>query len=306
VIAAEVEQPTSPLVAAVQELAELARAGDLAALRERVARLHPADVAAAVIDLPGREQALVFRALPKDKAGLVFSYLTAPHQEALIESLSSEEVRNVAAGMPADDRARLLDEMPAEVAARLMETFSPEELEKSRALLNYPENTAGRFMTPDYASIPPEATAGQALEHIRRTGRGKETLNVVYIVDREGHLLEDVRLGSLVLADPATPVKEIPDPGLVFLTVHTDRRRRPARLREITTASRSPSSTTTAACSASSPWTTFSTWRSRPRRRRSSAWAARRPSTRHTPRSASGTWCASAAAGWPRSSWARC
>jgi magnesium transporter len=78
-------------------------------------------------------------------------------------------------------------------------------------------------MTPNYAAIAPEMTAGEALEHLRRTGRGKETLNVVYIVDKDGRLVEDVRLGSLVLADPATRVTEIPDPGLVFLPVRSDR-----------------------------------------------------------------------------------
>ena len=206
-----------------QDLAQLARAGQLAALRERLLRIHPADVAEAIIDLSGQEEALVFRALPKDTAGLVFSYLPPRHQEALIASLSAEDVRSVVAAMPPDDRAQLLDEMPAEVAKRLMETLSPEELEKSRALLGYPENTAGRYMTPNYASIGPDMTAGQALEHIRSTGRGKETLNVVYIVDRDGLLLEDVRLGALVLADPAVHVREIPDPGLVFLPVHADR-----------------------------------------------------------------------------------
>src|SRR5207237_8338575 len=123
---------------------------------------------------------------------------------------SSEEVREVVAGMAPDDRARLLDEMPAEVAKRLMETLGPEELEKSRALLGYPENTAGRYMTPNYASIAPDMTAEQALQHIRRTGRGKETLNVVYMVDDQGRLVEDVRLGSLVLAEPPTPVPESP------------------------------------------------------------------------------------------------
>ncbi len=212
-IAAEVEQ----------DLAQLAREGDLAALRERLRRIHPADIAEAAIDLPDREEALVFRALPKDKAALVFSYLPPPHQEALIKALTAEEVRHVVAGMAPDDRARLLDEMPAEVARRLMEMLRPAELEKSRALLAYPEGTAGRYMTPDYASIPPEVTAGQALEHLRRTGRGKETISVVYIVDADGVLLEDVRLSALVLADPATPVREIPDPGLVCLDVHADR-----------------------------------------------------------------------------------
>ena len=206
-----------------QELAQLAHAGRVPELQERLRRVHPADVAEAVIDLPPQEEALVFRALPKDKASAVFAYLPAPQQEELIAALSTEEVRSVVAGMAPDDRARLLDEMPAEVTKRVLETLSPADLEKSRALLGYPESTAGRYMTPHYAVIAPEMTAGQALEHLRRTGRGKETLNVVYIVDKDGRLVEDVRLGSLVLADPATKVTEIPDPGLVFLPVRADR-----------------------------------------------------------------------------------
>lgn len=72
-------------------------------------------------------------------------------------------------------------------------------------------------MTPNYVSLRPEMTAGEALAHIRREGRGKETLNVVYIVDKDGRLVEDLRLGSLVLADPATRVTEIADPGMVSL-----------------------------------------------------------------------------------------
>ena len=70
-IAAEVEE----------DLAQLAHAGRVAELQERLQRIHPADVAEAVIDLPGQEEALVFRALPKEKAGLVFAYLPAPRQE---------------------------------------------------------------------------------------------------------------------------------------------------------------------------------------------------------------------------------
>jgi magnesium transporter len=206
-----------------QDLAQLAHAGRVPELQERLRRVHPADVAEAIGDLPPQEEALVFRALSKDKAAAAFAYLPPSQQEGLIAALSAEEVRHVVAGMAPDDRVRLLDEMPAEVTKRLLETLSPTDLEKSRALLGYPENTAGRYMTPNYAAIAPEMTAGEALEHLRRTGRGKETLNVVYIVDKDGRLVEDVRLGALVLADPATRVTEIPDPGLVFLPARADR-----------------------------------------------------------------------------------
>ena len=68
--------------------------------------------------------------------------------------------------------------------------MSVDELKKTRELLGYAPNTAGRFMTPNYATIDPNSTAGEAIEHIRRTGRGKETLAVVYMVDRDGRLVD--------------------------------------------------------------------------------------------------------------------
>ena len=75
--------------------------------------------------------------------------------------------------MTPDDRARLLDEMPAEVTRRLLETLSPEELKATRKILNYPEQTAGRYMTPEYVALRPDMTAREALESVRTTGRGK-------------------------------------------------------------------------------------------------------------------------------------
>jgi magnesium transporter len=125
--------------------------------------------------------------------------------------------------MTPDDRTRLLEEMPAEVTRRLLATLSPEELKNVRFLLGYPEDAAGRYMTPRYVTIEPIMTAGQALEHIRKTGRGKETVNVVYIVDAKGRLVEDIRLSSLVLADPETKVLDIQDPPMVKILATDDR-----------------------------------------------------------------------------------
>jgi magnesium transporter len=141
----------------------------------------------------------------------------------LIESLSNEQVRNVLAEMNPDDRTRLLEEMPAEVTRRLLTALSPEDLKNARWLLGYPEDTAGRYMTPRYVTVQPEMTAREALDHIRRTGPGKETVNVVYIVDQRGRLVEDIRLSSLVLADPDSRVVDIDDPPLVKMNATDDR-----------------------------------------------------------------------------------
>src|SRR4051812_44527250 len=138
---------------------------DWKGLRDALVELHPSDVADLIIALPAEEEAYVFRLLPKERAGEVFSYLPAPHQEELIESLSNEQVRSVLSTMSPDDRTRLLEEMPAAVTRRLLSALSPEDLKNARWLLGYPEHAAGRFMSPRYVTVKPEMTAAQAIEH---------------------------------------------------------------------------------------------------------------------------------------------
>ena len=128
-------------------------------LRERLRELNPSDVSDLIIALPAEEEAFVFRVLSKEQAAEVFSYLPPDHQEELIASLTNEQVRSVLQSMTPDDRTRLLEEMPAEVTRRLLTTLSPDELKNVRFLLGYPEDTAGRYMTPRYVTIEPEMTA---------------------------------------------------------------------------------------------------------------------------------------------------
>jgi magnesium transporter len=205
------------------ELRELIRMQSWQQLRERLVDLDASDVADLVIALPSDSEAFIFRLLSRDRAGEVFSYLPPDHQESLIESLSNEQVRAVLAEMNPDDRTRLLEEMPAEVTRRVLAALTPDDLKNARWLLGYPEETAGRYMTPRYVTIGATMTAGEAIEHIRRTGRGKETVDVVYIVDERGVLVEDIRLASLVLAEPVTRVLDIDDPPLVKVQANDDR-----------------------------------------------------------------------------------
>jgi len=196
---------------------------DWRGLRDALVELHPSDVADLIIALPAEEEAFVFRLLPKERAGEVFSYLPPPHQEELVESLSNEQVRSVLSTMPTDDRTRLLEEMPADVTRRLLAALSPEDLKNARWLLGYPEHAAGRFMSPRYVTVKPDMTSAEAIEHIRKTGRGAESVNVAYLVDDKGVLVEDVRLSSLVLADPNMKVRDIDDPPLVCVLATDDR-----------------------------------------------------------------------------------
>src|SRR5437660_11199508 len=162
-----------------QHVPELIRTQNWQELRAALADANSSDIADLIIALPPDSEAFVFRLLPRDRAAEVFSYLPMDHQEGLIKSLSNEQVRAVLAEMNPDDRTRLLEEMPAEVTRRVLATLSPDDLRNARWLLGYPDETAGRYMTPRYVTIGANLTAGEALEHIRRTGRGMETVNVV-------------------------------------------------------------------------------------------------------------------------------
>src|SRR4051812_47020394 len=188
---------------------EIIAAKDWNGLREALTELDPADIAELIDELPPKDEGVIFRVLPRDRAATVFEYLPIDVQRKLLQSLSSAQVHSILNQMTPDDRTRLLEELPAEVTRRLLDTLSPDQLKSARQLLGYPERTAGRYMTPEYVALPPDITAAEALNRIRLTGRGKETLNVIYMLNERGMLLEDVRLGSVVLADPETMIGDI-------------------------------------------------------------------------------------------------
>ncbi|HEX8536530.1 MAG TPA: magnesium transporter, partial [Cystobacter sp.] len=109
------------------------------------------------------------------------------------------------------------------VTKRLLTSLSPDQLKVARNLLGYPDKSAGRYMTPEYLTIPGNLTAGEALAYVRSHGQGRETIHVLYIVDEKGRLLDDVRLASLVLSDPNTRVTDIHDRQLVSIPATADR-----------------------------------------------------------------------------------
>jgi len=186
-------------------------------VRALLSQRHPSDIADIIIELPADDEGIVFRLLSRNAAAEVFAYLPYDHQEGLIESLTREELSSILDTIPDDDRTRLFEELPAEVTRRLLRSLSPDDLKQARKLLGYPPNVAGRFMTPDYVAIKPGMSAREALDHVRLHGQGKETLDVVYVLGEAGTLLDDVRIGSLVLSDPDTKVAEIQDPALVSI-----------------------------------------------------------------------------------------
>src|SRR6266850_1803264 len=161
------------------ELEELIQQKQWDVLRDALSHFHPSDIAEILVDIPEADDVPIFRILPRELAGKVFAYLPHHHQESLIRSVSNEQMRSLLNEMSPDDQTRVLEELPPEVTRRLLNTLSPQELKEARDLLGYPPHSAGRYMTPEYVAIRADMTAREALDYVRKTGRGKETVNVL-------------------------------------------------------------------------------------------------------------------------------
>lgn len=210
--------PTAQLLQ--PEIAELVRDGRWGELREILHEIPFADVAEILAELEPEQAALAFRFLTRDDAGEVFAYLAPEKQEELIQKLGAEGASRVVEGMSADDRAKLIDELPGPIAQRIVASLSPQERKVTQAILGYPPRSVGRLMSPDYITVRPEWTCQQAIDHIRKHGRDAETINVVYIVDDAGHLIDDIRLRQVLLAPPETRVHDLMNRS--FYTLRAD------------------------------------------------------------------------------------
>jgi magnesium transporter len=206
-----------------RELYGLLSVQQWAALGRKLANYPPPDVAEFLERLDPVQRSVLFRTLPRALAKDVFAYLEPERQEALLHDLTSAETRELLEGLSPDDRTALLAELPANVTQRLLLTLSPTDLAEARRLLGYPEESIGRLMTPDVVAVRGDWTVGEALAQIRRVGRDAETLDMVYVVDADGRLQDDLRLRVFVLADPATPVTALMDGTYVALRATDDR-----------------------------------------------------------------------------------
>lgn len=206
------------------EIQELIDNKDLQGLRKVLSVWSPRDVAGLIDELEAKDDVVVYRLLPRALAEKTFEYLSPEKQITLIERLAHDKDRlmTLLNDLPPDDRTAILEELPGKVAQRLLTMLSPEENRIAITLLGYPEESIGRLMTTDYVAVKPHWTVKETLEHIRRFGKDSETLNVVYVVDRDWHLIDDFRIREILLAPPGDTIESLMDRKFVSLTATDD------------------------------------------------------------------------------------
>lgn len=205
------------------ELKELIRTRNFTALHQVFEDWPAADVAEVLGELPADEQAIVFRLLSQVRAAEVLEYLDSDMQSLVLKALGNEAAAQVLNDMSPDDRTAFLEELPPHAVIQTLRLLSPEERKVAQTLLNYPENSVGRLMTPDFISVRDDWTVLQVIEHIRNHGQDSETINVIYVVDETHKLIDDVQIREFLLKPFETKVSELRDDNFVALKVNDDR-----------------------------------------------------------------------------------
>jgi len=204
------------------ELDELLDGGDLELLDRWLAQADVVEIADELSRLPRESRAVPFRLLARDRALEVFERLDPSLQQELLEGLRETNVRQLFEEMDPDDRARLTEEMPAKVARRLLAGLSANERQLTATLLGYAEDSAGRLMSPEVASLRAGMTVADALERLRRIGRSAETIYALPVTDDHRRLVGALGLRDLVLADPATLIGDLMDTDVFSARVDAD------------------------------------------------------------------------------------
>lgn len=180
-------------------------------------------VAEIINSLNNESSIKVFRLLSKSKAEEVFSLLETESQNILINSLAKEEIRQVISSMASDDRTTLFEELPSKVVKQLLELLDENERKKVLLQLNYPEDSVGRLISNKYIAVLPDLTVEKVLEHIRNKGIDSESIEMIYVVNEKGKLIDDLPLRKIILANPSTPLEEILDGHFVSLYSNQDK-----------------------------------------------------------------------------------
>ena len=210
-----------PLLA--PDLRELITERNEAGLREFFVGHHPADSAELLDDLRPEEALFVLNLLDGRERAAVFSYLEPSLQDGVTGLMERGSLAALLTYMSHDERADLVSRLPEERVEQIMPLLAHAEREDIRNLASYREGTTGAVMTSDYATLPAEITAAQALDRLRHEAPDRETIYYSYVLDDQRRLIGFVSLKDLILAPPQRPISKIMQTDVVSATVDEDR-----------------------------------------------------------------------------------
>jgi magnesium transporter len=180
--------------------------GELAAA---VSDLHPADLAELLDDLPREDRLVLFEAIPPEQGAAVLSELKGETLRLVLHQASPEKLGPQLDRVPGDEVVFLLEHVPQRQREALLAKMSPRDAAEAKRLLRYESGTAGRLMSEKFATMSPDWTVAETLDHLKKIDPEVETIQTIYAVDRHGHLVGAISLRKLLPAAPDRKVSEL-------------------------------------------------------------------------------------------------
>jgi magnesium transporter len=198
------------------EFEEVLKANDPLEIRQFLDQQNISDVADLVYEYPDYESNII-AGMSVHRAAGVFKILEFPTQKRIIQDLPPTKTAELLNELPADDRTSFLEELPGNAVRELIKLLDVEERKITLSLLGYPENSLGRLMTPDYVYVYEHNTVNEVLDIIRRVGKNSETIDVIYVINEKGELLDDIRIREFILAGQDKKVSDLMDGRVIAL-----------------------------------------------------------------------------------------
>lgn len=177
--------------------------------QQKLARLHPADIADIVHRLGPEQRTAVFASLDNEVAADTLQELSPDAQASIISQLDDARASDILEAMEPDEAADLLADLPVDRAKELLNQMERDEAGDVQELLRYPEDTAGGLMTTEFVALPHHLTAAQAIERLRELEPDAQTIYYVYVVDQGERLLGVLSLRDLIVAKPERSIAEL-------------------------------------------------------------------------------------------------
>jgi magnesium transporter len=190
--------------------------------KQKITKLHPADMAEIVDQLGLNESLNILNSLDDESAADTLEEVSPERQVSLLEGMDSQRAAEILDEMSPDDAADVLADLPEEKAEELLDLMEPEESDDLRKLLEYPENTAGGIMTTEFAYVDQDLTIKEVLDALRKMAEYVETIYYVYVISKKGDLVGVISLRDLLLSDPSSKVSEFMHTHIIKADVMED------------------------------------------------------------------------------------
>jgi len=186
--------------------------------RAKLRRLNPADLADILGELSADDRAAVVSSLDDETTAAAMEEMEFDLQKSVLDSVDAEKAADILDEIDPDEAADLVGDLPQERADHLLSLMEPDEASDVRALLKYPDDSAGGLMTTEFVALPAGLTVQQAIDYVRKVGDEPETIYYLYVLDAERRLVGVISLRGLIVARPEALLDDIMARDLI--TVH--------------------------------------------------------------------------------------